>query len=254
MDAVDGHLLKDLRSHEDRVAIAKGGWGGRGNKRFASSTHQSPRECEPGASGEYREVRLELKLIADVGLIGKPNAGKSTLLSRVSQATPDIAAYPFTTTYPNLGMVRLGYDHEYVLADIPGLIEGAHAGAGLGHEFLKHVERTRLLVHLVEPAPMDHSDPLDNYTQIRQELEKYNPQLAQRPEILCVTKAELPDAETCAELLRETSGRDVHLISAVTGHGIDQLHQMVVQRLSSLHNDRSPITGSLPFASDTQVE
>ncbi|MEO2033434.1 MAG: GTPase ObgE [Planctomycetaceae bacterium] len=254
MDAVDGHLLKDLRSHEDRVAIAKGGWGGRGNKRFASSTHQAPRECEPGASGEYREVRLELKLIADVGLIGKPNAGKSTLLSRVSQATPDIAAYPFTTTYPNLGMVRLGYDHEYVLADIPGLIEGAHAGAGLGHEFLKHVERTRLLVHLVEPAPMDHSDPLDNYTQIRQELEKYNPQLAQRPEILCVTKAELPDAETCAELLRETSGRDVHLISAVTGHGIDQLHQMVVQRLSSLHDDRSPITGSLPFASDTQVE
>jgi GTP-binding protein len=253
MDAQHGHLLKDLQNHEDSVIVAKAGWGGRGNKKFASSTHQAPRECEPGAEGEYREVILELKLIADVGLIGKPNAGKSTLLSRVSHATPDIADYPFTTTYPNLGVVRLGYDHEYVLADIPGLIEGAHEGAGLGHEFLKHVERTRVLVHLVEPAPMDHSDPLDNYTQIRRELEKYNPRLAERPEILCVTKAELPDAETCAELLRETSGRDVHVISAVTGHGMDKLHQMVIQRLDELDEDRSPFDVNLPEPCDTPV-
>ncbi|MCH2200513.1 MAG: GTPase ObgE [Fuerstiella sp.] len=241
-DADESHLLKDLQRHEDRVVVATGGYGGRGNKRFATSTHQAPRECEPGMPGEFRKVVLELKLIADVGLIGKPNAGKSTLLSRVSHASPDIAAYPFTTTYPNLGMVRLGYNHEYVLADIPGLIEGAHTGAGLGHEFLRHVERTRVLVHLVEPAPMDHSDPLDNYSQIRQELEKYNPQLANRPEIVCVTKAELPDAETCAELLRETSGGDVHVISAVTGHGIDALHQLIVHRLDDVHEDRSPIT------------
>ncbi len=253
MDAQHGHLLKDLQNHEDSVIVAKAGWGGRGNKKFASSTHQAPRECEPGAEGEYREVILELKLIADVGLIGKPNAGKSTLLSRVSHATPDIAAYPFTTTYPNLGVVRLGYDHEYVLADIPGLIEGAHEGAGLGHEFLKHVERTRVLVHLVEPAPIDHSDPLDNYTQIRSELEKYNPRLAERPEILCVTKAELPDAETCAGLLRETSGRDVHVISAVTGHGMDKLHQMVIQRLDELGEDKSPFDVNLPEPCDMPV-
>ena len=241
LDGTLGHLLKDLQSHEDQVTIARGGRGGRGNKRFASSTHQTPRECEPGGSGEYREVMLELKLIADVGLLGKPNAGKSTLLSRVSHATPGIADYPFTTTVPNLGVVRPGCDQEYLLADIPGLIEGAHKGAGLGHEFLRHVERTCVLVHLVEPAPADQSDPLDNYKQIRQELEKYNPQLTERPEILCVTKAELPDAETCAELLRETSGRDVHLISAVTGRGIARLHEMVIQRLNELNNDRSPI-------------
>jgi GTP-binding protein len=130
-------------------------------------------------------------------------------------------------------------DHEYVLADIPGLIEGAHLGAGLGHEFLKHIERTRLLVHMVEPSPTDHSDPLSNYDQIREELEKYNPVLARRPEILCVTKAELPDAETCAELLRETSGRDVHLISAVTGHGIPELNQMIIAQLAELKDDVS---------------
>lgn len=241
LDGTLGHLLKDLQNHEDQVTIARGGRGGRGNKRFASSTHQTPRECEPGGSGEYREVMLELKLIADVGLVGKPNAGKSTLLSRVSHARPGIADYPFTTTVPNLGVVRPGCDQEYLLADIPGLIEGAHKGAGLGHEFLRHVERTCVLVHLVEPAPADQSDPLDNYKQIRQELEKYNPQLTERPEILCVTKAELPDAETCAELLRETSGRDVHLISAVTGRGIVRLHEMVIQRLNELDNDRSPI-------------
>ncbi len=246
MDTKQGFLLKDLQSHEDRVVVAKGGRGGRGNKRFATSIHKAPRECEPGGTGEYREVTLELKLIADVGLIGKPNAGKSTLLSRVSHATPEIADYPFTTTYPHLGMVRLGYDHEYVLADIPGLIEGAHKGAGLGHEFLKHVERTRVLVHLVEPAPVDRSDPLENYTRIRQELEKYNPQLVKRPEILCVTKAELPDAETCAELLRDKSGRDVHVISAVTGYGMDELHQLIIQRLCELVHDSSPIVTEPP--------
>ncbi|MCP4512989.1 MAG: GTPase ObgE, partial [Fuerstiella sp.] len=207
--------------------------------RFASSTNRAPRECELGHSGEERDVTLELKLIADVGLVGKPNAGKSTLLSRMSRATPEIADYPFTTKYPNLGLVQVTWDHEYVLADIPGLIEGAHLGAGLGHEFLKHIERTRLIVHMVEPSPTDHSDPLSNYDQIREELEKYNPVLARRPEILCVTKAELPDAETCAELLRETSGRDVHLISAVTGQGIQQLNQMIIARLAELEDDVS---------------
>lgn len=230
-DAEYGHLLKDLQEHGDSVTVAKGGYGGRGNKRFATATNRAPRECEAGAEGEVREVHLELKLIADVGLVGKPNAGKSTLLSRVSRATPEIADYPFTTKYPNLGMVQVDMDREYVLADIPGLIEGAHAGAGLGHEFLKHIERTRLIVHMVEPNPIDNSDPLSNYDQIREELEKYNPVLATRPEILCVTKAELPDAATCAELLRETSGKHVHLISAVTGQGLKELNELIFQRL-----------------------
>ena len=238
-DTKHENLLKDLQQHGDSVVIAKGGWGGRGNKRFASSTNRAPRECELGHPGEQRDVTLELKLIADVGLVGKPNAGKSTLLSRMSRATPEIADYPFTTKYPNLGLVQVTMDHEYVLADIPGLIEGAHLGAGLGHEFLKHIERTRLIVHMVEPSPTDHSDPLSNYDQIREELEKYNPVLARRPEILCVTKAELPDAETCAELLRETSGRDVHLISAVTGHGIPELNRMIIAQLAELKDDVS---------------
>ena len=237
LDVQHGHLLRDLQQHGDEFTITKGGRGGRGNKRFATATHQAPRECQPGGSGEYREVLLELKLIADVGLVGKPNAGKSTLLSRVSHATPEIADYPFTTTYPNLGVVRVGYDHEYVLADIPGLIEGAHEGAGLGHEFLRHIERTRLLVHLIEPSPMDQSDPPENYARIRKELECYNPVLVDRPEILCVTKAELPDAETCAELLRKASGRDVLLVSAVTGQGLDRLHRLILQQLEDMVDD-----------------
>jgi len=233
-DLKHGHLLKDLQHHGESVVIAKGGRGGRGNTRFATPTNRAPRESEEGHPGEYREIQLELKMIADVGLIGKPNAGKSTLLSRVSRATPEIADYPFTTKYPNLGVVSLGYDHEFVLADIPGLIEGAHAGIGLGHDFLRHVERTRLLVHLVEPAPMDQSDPMDNYAQIREELRLYDAALAERPEIICVTKAELPDAETCAEFLREVTGKEVFLISAVTGKGIPELTRLINQRLQSL--------------------
>ncbi|MEZ6041063.1 MAG: GTPase ObgE [Planctomycetaceae bacterium] len=232
-DAKHGHVLKDLEDGES-VMVAQGGKGGRGNMRFATPTNRAPRECENGHPGEYREIVLELKLIADVGLIGKPNAGKSTLLSRISRATPEIADYPFTTKYPNLGLVQVGFDHDFVVADIPGLIEGAHQGVGLGHEFLKHVERTRLLIHLVEPSPMDFSDPLDNYEQIREELKLYDDRLADRPEILCVTKAELPDAETCAELLRETSGRDVLLISSATGQGLTELTRLIVQRLTEM--------------------
>ena len=240
-DTEHGHLLRDLQEHGDTVIVAKGGWGGRGNKKFATPTNRAPRECEPGYPGEIREVALELKLIADVGLVGMPNAGKSTLLSRVSRATPEIADYPFTTKYPNLGVVQVDMDNSYVLADIPGLIEGAHLGAGLGHEFLKHIERTRLIVHMVEPSPADLSDPLSNYDQIREELEKYSPMLASRSEILCVTKAELPDAATCAELLRETSGKDVHLISAATGFGLVELNRMIIERLAELEDDRSAI-------------
>ncbi len=233
-DAARGHVLRDLATPGDEVIVAKGGRGGRGNKHFATSTNQAPRDREPGGDGESREIMLELKLIADVGLLGKPNAGKSTLLARLSAAKPEIADYPFTTKYPNLGMVRFGYDRQFVLADIPGLIEGAHAGVGLGHEFLRHVERTRLLVHLVEPAPTDGSDPIENYHTIREELRLYDPDLAARPEILCVSKAELPDAEAAAELLTAELGRPVLRISAVTGQGIKELVSRVLRELDRL--------------------
>ncbi|MCA9111179.1 MAG: GTPase ObgE [Planctomycetaceae bacterium] len=231
-DAVRGHLLKDLANDGDEVVVARGGQGGRGNKRFATATHQAPREFEYGGKGEHREVSLELKLIADVGLVGKPNAGKSTLLSRMSNATPEIADYPFTTKYPNLGLVRLGFEHQFVVADIPGLIEGAHAGIGLGHEFLKHVQRTKVLVHLVEPSPMDQSDPIANYRQIREEMRLYDESLMDRPEIVCVSKCELPDAEAAAELLIEEFGFPVMLISAATGKGLPELTQRLLETLA----------------------
>lgn len=228
-DSEHGFVLKELLEDGESLLIAQGGKGGRGNKHFATSTDRAPRQFEEGTQGEIREVHLELKVIADVGLIGKPNAGKSTLLSRMSRANPEIADYPFTTKYPNLGMVRVGYDHQFVIADIPGLIEGAHAGIGLGHEFLKHVQRTRLFVHLVEPAPMDQTDPIENYHQIRKEISLYDETLADRPEIIVVSKCELPDAAACAELLSEDTGKDVLLISAVTGEGLAELVKLIVK-------------------------
>ncbi|QDT35679.1 GTPase ObgE [Stratiformator vulcanicus] len=233
-DLKRGHVLKDLNADGMEIVLCHGGRGGRGNRHFATATHQTPREYEPGGEGEYREVMLELKLIADVGLIGKPNAGKSTLLSRMSAATPEIADYPFTTKYPNLGMVREGWDREFVLADIPGLIEGASQGVGLGHEFLRHVERTRLLVHLVEPMPTDQTDPIDNYKQIREELRLYEASLAERPEIICVSKCELPDAAPIAEMLSEELGKPVLQISAATGWGLEGLQKRIFEELAVL--------------------
>lgn len=237
LDSKRGHLLRDMKQSGDRVVVAKGGKGGRGNRHFATATHQTPREFEKGAPGEQRDISLELKLIADVGLVGKPNAGKSTLLSRLSKAHPEIADYPFTTKYPNLGLVRVGFDHQFVMADIPGLIEGAHAGVGLGHEFLRHVERTRVLVHLVEPAPMDQTDPIENYRQIREEMRLYDPTLMERPEIVVVTKCELPDAEAVAELLAEELGQPVMQISSATGERLDQLVRKIINELQNLETE-----------------
>src|ERR1700704_901467 len=185
-DREPGPRLRDLVHANEEVIIAKGGRGGRGNKAFATSTNRTPREYQPGTPGEKRWLTLELKVIADAGLIGLPNAGKSTLLSRLSQAQPEVADYPFTTKYPNLGLVTIGGERAFVLADLPGLIEGAHSGIGLGHEFLRHVGRTRVLVHLVEPMPLDGSDPLHNYRTIRRELELFRPGMAQKPEIVAV--------------------------------------------------------------------
>lgn len=234
-DADSGLLLKDLERHGDTLLAARGGRGGRGNKHFATSTNRAPREFEHGEPGEARNLQLELKLIADVGLIGKPNAGKSTLLSRLSNATPEIAPYPFTTKYPNLGLVRVGYDHQFVLADIPGLIEGAHAGIGLGHEFLKHVQRTKVFVHLVEPAPMDGSDPIRNYLQIREELRLYDATMLSRPELVVVSKSELPEAEEIARKLQAEINRPVRRISAATGSGLTDLIREVRAHLQTLH-------------------
>jgi len=226
-----GNVLRDLVNAGDQVTVAHGGKGGRGNKAFATATNQAPRERELGEAGEERWIVLELKVIADVGLIGLPNAGKSTLLSRLSRAHPEIADYPFTTKYPNLGMVGIDGEHGFVMADLPGLIEGAHSGVGLGHEFLRHVERTRVLVHLVEPFPTDERDPLENYRTIRRELELYNPELAAKPEIVAVSKSELSGANEVQAKLAKELQCPVLAISAVTGQGLSQLVATVVRRL-----------------------
>jgi GTP-binding protein len=223
IDANENFTLKDLKADGESVIAARGGAAGRGNQSFKSATNRAPRDSTPGGEGERRELVLELKVIADVGLIGKPNAGKSTLLSRLTRARPAIADYPFTTKHPNLGIVTAGGDRQFVMADIPGLIEGAHTGAGLGHEFLRHIERAGILVHLVEPLPADQSDPIENYRVIRGELAQYDEHLAQRPEIVVVSKAELPGATELCEQLKEVCGRDVLLISAVTGQGLNEL-------------------------------
>jgi GTP-binding protein len=237
IDARHGHVLKDLAAAGQQVTVARGGKGGKGNTRFKSPTNQAPRQSTPGDPGEVRLVRLRLKVIADVGLVGKPNAGKSTLLSRLSRARPEIAPYPFTTKHPHLGRVQIDRERWFVMADIPGLIEGAHAGAGLGHEFLRHIERAGILVHLIEPQPLDGTEPLPNYWAIRAELEMHDPNLGRRPEIVAVSKADLPGADEVQRKLAGALGRDVLLISAVTGQGLNSLVGTIVQ---ALQKDAAP--------------
>jgi GTP-binding protein len=232
-----GNVLRDLTAPGDEVNVARGGRGGRGNKAFATPTNRAPREAQPGTPGEERWIVLELKVIADVGLIGLPNAGKSTLLSRLSRATPEIGAYPFTTKHPNLGLVTVGEERAFVLADLPGLIEGAHSGVGLGHEFLRHVERTRVLVHLVEPLPPDGADPLQNYRAIRRELELYSPALAGKPEIVAVSKAELTGSDEVRERVERELRRPVLAVSAVTGRGLSQLVGAVAEELARVREE-----------------
>ena len=231
LDAAGGYVLKDLVRAGDQVAAARGGRGGRGNSHFKSATNRAPRQFTRGQEGERRRVVLELKVIADVGLVGMPNAGKSTLLSRLTQARPQIASYPFTTKHPNLGRVQIDLDRSFVMADIPGLIEGAHVGVGLGHEFLRHIQRTGVLVHLVEPLPANESDPVHNYHAIRNELLEYDQGLGQRPEVVVVSKAELPGAAETGQRLTESLDQRVLLISAVTGTGLNDLIGAICQRL-----------------------
>lgn len=233
VDAKNDFIIRDMTHEGDTVVAARGGEAGKGNTRFKTSTNRAPRDHTPGGEGEKRELLLELKVIADVGIIGMPNAGKSTLLSRLTKARPAIADYPFTTKFPNLGMVQIDIDRKFVMADIPGLIEGAHTGAGLGHEFLRHIERAGILVHLVEPFPADGSDPVSNYRAIREELVQYDDKLGERPEIIAVTKAELPDAETIRDQLAADIGRPVLLISAVTGASLNHLMHAVTAALDA---------------------
>jgi GTP-binding protein len=224
-------LIVDLNEVGMKVQICKGGKGGRGNKAFTTATHQTPRMAESGKPGQERNLKLELKLIADVGLVGLPNAGKSTLISRCSAARPKIADYPFTTLEPVLGIVDLSDYRRFVMADIPGLIEGASEGAGLGHDFLKHIERTTLIVHILDIMPPDGSDPADNYHAIRNELAQHSEVLAEKPEVIVVNKIDLdPDGQRLTQL-RDHLGPDIVPISAATGQGIRPLIEHLWQKI-----------------------
>jgi GTP-binding protein len=227
-------LLADLNQPGMKVMVCRGGKGGKGNKAFATSTNQAPRTAEPGKPGQERNLRLELKLIADVGLVGMPNAGKSTLLSRCSAARPKIAEYPFTTLEPVLGIVELSDYRRFVMADIPGLIEGASRGAGLGHDFLRHIERTAIIVHILDIMPTDSSDPVDNYHAIRNELAQYSETLAGKEEVVVANKIDLDPDGTRLEDLRARLGQDIVPISAATGQGIKELAELLWQKVKSI--------------------
>ncbi len=231
------HILADMTKPGQSLVIAKGGKGGAGNQHFATPTRQVPSFARAGDLGEEFHVELELKVIADVGLVGFPNAGKSTILSIVSAANPKIADYPFTTLEPNLGVVSLDQGSSFVLADIPGLIEGAHEGVGLGHDFLRHVERTKLLVHVVDVAAVDGRDPLSDFETINSELRQYNPKLAERPQIVAANKVDLPDGRENLESFQkaiEEKGYKVFPISAATNKGVKELMFYAAARLAEL--------------------
>jgi len=227
-------LLKDLNEVGMKVCICRSGRGGKGNKAFATPVNQAPRYAEPGKKGQERNIKLELRLIADVGLVGMPNAGKSTLISRCSAARPKIADYPFTTTEPVLGIVELSDFRRFVMADIPGLIEGAHKGAGLGFEFLRHIERTRIIVHILDIMPADGSDPAGNYKVIRHELKQYSKALAQKQEVIVANKIDLdPDYKIVKELKKKLK-KEIRQISAVTGEGINELVELLWHKVKQL--------------------
>lgn len=235
-----GNLLADLTRPGQRVVVASGGRGGRGNTRFKTASNQAPRMAEKGEPGQERWIILELKLIADVGIVGVPNAGKSTLLSVVSAARPKIASYPFTTLVPNLGVVVIG-DRDMVLADIPGLVEGAHAGVGLGHSFLRHIQRTRLLIHLLDGAGYD---PLGDFVQINTELALYDEDLAKKPQIVVLNKMDLPQAQEhwpAVESAVQKHGYSAMAISAVTRQGVRDLMNLVLETVSGLPELEPPV-------------
>ena len=230
-------VLADLKNDADRVIVAKGGKGGKGNAAFASSRNRAPRRAQPGLPGEERELRVELRLLADVGIIGLPNVGKSTLIAALSAARPKIADYPFTTLVPNLGVVSYEEGMSFVLADIPGLIEGAHLGEGLGDRFLKHVSRTVLLIHVIDALNIKEEDPLADYVTVNRELEQFDRELAQKPQIVVVNKIDLPEGRERLGLLE---GPVLHrrpslfAVSGVTGEGLKELKGQIASRLEAI--------------------
>lgn len=235
-DEETDELVHDFTSPGERIQVAQGGRGGRGNAQFASSTNRAPRHHEDGRQGESRILRLELKLIADVGLVGLPNAGKSTLISRISAARPKIADYPFTTLEPHLGVVDMGDYRTFVVADIPGLIEGAHTGSGLGDQFLRHIERTRLLLHMVDISGLAR-DPVADYQTVSRELESYSRDVARKPKIVVATKTDaLDDEERLAEFEKfcRARGLEFHTISAATGDGLKELIYAIGRKLDEM--------------------
>jgi len=240
-DAETGALICDLDTPDTETVLAKGGRGGRGNIHFATPTDRAPRKAEPGTPGERVAVRLELKLLADVGLLGFPNVGKSTLIARISRARPKIADYPFTTLTPNLGVVSRDIDRSFVVADIPGLIEGAAEGHGLGHRFLKHVERCRVLLHLLALDPDPEREPLRDFDLVNAELRRFDPELAERPMLVALSKADLPDTREAEAALRaalaERGLGPLHVFSAVTGEGLDALLDAIERTLAE-HPER----------------
>jgi len=241
-DAETGELVHDFAHADERVVIAKSGRGGRGNQHFATSTHQAPREHEMGKPGEERVYRLELKVLADVGLVGYPNVGKSTLISRISAAKPKIADYPFTTLEPQLGVVSIGeapHEESYVVADIPGLIAGAHLGAGLGTQFLRHIERTRLLAHLVDVSDASgRPDPVEDFKVIMAELESFGHGLEEKPMIVVASKVDVANPEKLKKLkaMAKRKKLDFYEISAVTGLGIEKLKYAIGEKVKELRN------------------
>jgi GTP-binding protein len=241
-DAATKRIIADLTKHGEKALIARGGEGGRGNAHFANSTHQAPKFAENGEPGEEKQITLELKLLADVGLIGYPNVGKSTLIAALSAAKPKIADYPFTTLVPNLGVVRVDEERTFVIADIPGLIEGASEGVGLGHQFLRHVERTRLLCHLIDVSDTSGRDPMDDYAIINRELANYNEELAHLPQVIVLNKSDIADPEI-VEMLRaefaeedksDSEDKPVFVISAATRSGLEPLVYYLAQRLAEM--------------------
>ena len=243
-DDTTGELIHDFRHPDERMVLAKGGRGGRGNQHFATSTHQAPREHELGYAGEERLLRLELKLLADVGLVGHPNVGKSTLIARISAARPKIADYPFTTLEPNLGVVTVGEwpnEESFVVADIPGLIEGAHLGAGLGAQFLRHIERTRLLAHIVDVSDgSGRPDPVEDYNVIEAELKNFGHGLEEKPRVVVASKCDVanPDKLKKLQSMAKRKKLPFYAISAVTGEGIDALKYGLAEKVRAL---RAPL-------------
>ena len=239
-EASSGELIGDLSTAGARVIVAAGGRGGKGNAHFVSSTHRSPRFAQPGEPGEERELLIELRLLADVGIIGLPNAGKSTLIAAISAVRPKIADYPFTTLVPNLGVVGYGEGKSYVIADIPGLIEGAHEGHGLGHKFLRHVMRTHLLIHLIDATQIDPEDPLAPWETIDRELALFDAELAKKPQIVVANKIDLPEGRKNAQLLARKLPVEcgpLYTISAATSEGVRKLVQAAGGKLEAIKRD-----------------